>query len=142
MKKICAKCRIEKDLANFYLHPKTNDGYAKKCKECNKEEARARYYDPETRKRIKAYERLRSQYPERKKKVVEAARRRKIFDRSKWTARNKIANAIRNGTLKRCDCEKCGLPNAQAHHTDYTRPLQVTWLCFRHHREAHGQLID
>lgn len=32
------------------------------------------------------------------------------------------------------DCEKCGAPKAHAHHDDYTKPLDVRWLC----RSCHG----
>lgn len=31
---------------------------------------------------------------------------------------------------------------SQAHHEDYARPLDVRWLCFKHHRETHGQQVN
>jgi hypothetical protein len=33
-------------------------------------------------------------------------------------------------------CEICG-KKAEAHHDDYGKPLEVRWLCFKHHREWH-----
>lgn len=42
-----------------------------------------------------------------------------------------------NGTLKRgrCWCGRLG----QAHHRDYSKPVEVEWLCHRHHLEVHGK---
>jgi hypothetical protein len=34
--------------------------------------------------------------------------------------------------------EKCGVVGAvQAHHADYARPLDVSWLCISCHRDIH-----
>jgi hypothetical protein len=27
-----------------------------------------------------------------------------------------------------------------AHHDDYARPLDVTWLCRRHHQQRHAEM--
>jgi hypothetical protein len=35
-------------------------------------------------------------------------------------------------------CEKCGYHKSQAHHHDYSKPLDVNWLCFACHRKEHG----
>ena len=55
----------------------------------------------------------------------------------KSTARDKVRYAVRNGKLKRLPCEKCGTEPSQAHHTDYSKPLKVNWLCRTHHQEWH-----
>ena len=56
----------------------------------------------------------------------------------KW-CRSTLNHAIRDGLLTKRDCEICGR-KSQAHHDDYTKPLDVRWLCFYHHRkEAHRQ---
>jgi hypothetical protein len=60
--------------------------------------------------------------------------------RAKKKARNMVIIRIHNGSLERGDCEVCGEPDAQAHHDDYSKPLDVRWLCDRHHREHHGEL--
>lgn len=49
MKK-CFKCRVEKELSEFYKHPGMWDGYLGKCKECNKTDVRENY-----RKNIQHY---------------------------------------------------------------------------------------
>ena len=45
---------------------------------------------------------------------------------------------LRRGSIKRQPCVKCG-KKAQAHHPDYSKPLQVVWLCRPHHLELHRQ---
>lgn len=55
----------------------------------------------------------------------------------KLKARNKVAMAMRIKTLTRKSCEICGARNVQAHHDDYSKPLEVRWLCHKHHVEVH-----
>lgn len=50
-----------------------------------------------------------------------------------------VRQAIRNGTLVRLPCEVCAtVLDVHAHHEDYDRPLDVRWLCGKHHRIEHG----
>lgn len=58
-------------------------------------------------------------------------------DPQKPRARNAVACALRDGRLVRKPCEVCGRV-AEAHHEDYLRPLDVKWLCKRHHRAVHA----
>src|SRR4051812_39153823 len=44
--------------------------------------------------------------------------------------------ALRKGVLTRQPCEVCGSEKSQAHHEDYSKPLEVRWLCRPHHTEA------
>lgn len=53
-------------------------------------------------------------------------------------AHNTVNNAIRDGRLKRGKCIKCGKPG-QAHHKDYSKPYDITWLCDKHHKEVEGK---
>jgi hypothetical protein len=43
--KICFKCGIEKNIDNFYSHPKTADKHLNKCKECTKKDVIKRISD-------------------------------------------------------------------------------------------------
>lgn len=52
-------------------------------------------------------------------------------------ARKKLHNAIQDGRIKRESCAVCGEADAQGHHEDYSKPLDVVWLCEKHHREYH-----
>ena len=48
-----------------------------------------------------------------------------------------VGNAIRDGRLEKKPCKVCGDPKAEAHHEDYYKSLDVTWLCKPHHRALH-----
>ena len=115
------------------------DGHLNKCKTCTKKDTAARYADPVARERIRAYDRARFRDPQRKANVKLYHDRMRCRNRGKFRARSKVHNALRDGKIVRQPCEVCGNPKAQAHHTDYRKPLDVRWLCFKHHREAHGQ---
>jgi len=56
-----------------------------------------------------------------------------LRNRQKHSARTTINEAIRNGSLKRQPCEKCGNPNAEIHHYTYADPYAIQWLCKKHH---------
>lgn len=53
-------------------------------------------------------------------------------------ARSKVTFAIKSGSLTRERCEEpiC-LEMGEAHHDDYSKPLEVRWLCKTHHEFAH-----
>lgn len=50
---------------------------------------------------------------------------------------NKVAKAIKGGVLTRLPCEVCAAGKADAHHDDYSKPLDVRWLCRSHHQQHH-----
>ncbi len=66
----------------------------------------------------------------------------------KWHAENKeaarvhqkVKRAVKAGKLTRQPCRDCDNPNTHAHHTDYTKPFDVIWLCAVHHIAEHTQL--
>lgn len=59
--------------------------------------------------------------------------------RLRHKARREFADAIRLGLMSRQPCQVCGLPNAEGHHEDYTKPLDVMWLCPTHHYKRHQE---
>lgn len=63
---------------------------------------------------------------------------RQMTYEEKQKARRKLRWAVLSGKVKRQPCEKCGSLPSFAHHIDYSKPLDVTWLCRKHHGEAHS----
>lgn len=140
MQKACIRCDAVKDAGEFYRHHAMADGYLNKCKSCCKAEAAANraaklghYRD---------YDRRRTATETRKQSVAERQRRYRKANPSKQIARAAVARAIRLGVLVRQPCEECGCDLAEAHHEDYSKPLDVRWLCRRHHLIRHGNYLE
>ena len=60
---------------------------------------------------------------------------------------NGIARAYANvyqgrGHLVAKPCEKCGSADSQKHHPDYSKPLDVIWLCRPCHVAVHGRELE
>lgn len=55
----------------------------------------------------------------------------------KMLARSRLKKAVISGKVIRGCCEVCGDIKTDGHHTDYEKPLEVMWLCRKHHLELH-----
>lgn len=58
--------------------------------------------------------------------------------REKQAIRKATRQAVARGDLVRGPCEVCGSSDVEGHHDDYSKPLEVRWLCRTHHREHHS----
>ena len=61
---------------------------------------------------------------------------------AKRAAHVAVGNAIRDGKLVKGLCELAGddcSGEVQAHHDDYSKPLEVRWLCVGHHGVEHHE---
>jgi len=77
------------------------------------------------------------------------AKKKEYFERwknkfpEKYRARNIVNAAIRDKKLKALPCERCGCAlMVQAHHEDYSKPLDVTWLCTKCHGQRHREINE
>ena len=112
--KTCFKCNETKPITGFYVHPAMGDGRLNKCKECTRKDVRENYMA--NIEKYREYDRKRGYRP---------------------GPRHKVAARMATRSLERKPCEVCGETKVEAHHDDYTKPLEVRWLCKRHHAEVH-----
>lgn len=103
-------------------------------------------YLAEWRKRNPDYmNKWRKDNPGKVKKWVEANKGKcrtaeKKYEKAnayKRRAKCKVYYAIKTGKLKSKPCQICGKQKADAHHEDYSKPLEVIWLCRAHHKRIH-----
>lgn len=153
MEKPCFKCGEIKPLSAFYKHPQMPDGHVNKCKECNKKDVRQNreknidYY--------RAYDKDRANLPHRVSaraayQATDAGRASVAASKKKWMESNTIKNAakymvnnaVRDGRLKKeYSCSNCGITGVRihGHHDDYSKPLDVRWLCSKCHMAWHKE---
>src|SRR5262245_9626124 len=74
-----------------------------------------------------------------RRNAVKAVQRNNAAHPDRYRARTIAGNAIRSGKLAKQPCEICGALDVQAHHEDYSRPLDVRWRCFEHHLNEHNK---
>lgn len=147
--KTCIMCNADKAITEFYPADK-------KCKVCRRSLIRAamsrkaEYYKEYDRKRYhendarKAYQQAQAKQwrldnPQRYAEV----RRGWIANHpQKRAAQNILNNAVKAGVVVKQPCVLCGKENADGHHDDYDKPLEVVWLCRKHHADRHRELRE
>ena len=122
--KYCPKCKTEKEENEFYYQKNGKDELSYYCKECFKKITKGWYYK---NKNTKTYKTNKS---EREKKYYYKYQKRVI-------ARRKLFLFIKRGLMKKLPCIICGDIKSEAHHESYNKPLEVIWLCRKHHTELH-----
>lgn len=127
---------------------------AARWREANRERVDAYNNDPAVRERkYKTSRAWKEQNPERvseyskeykqrsdvRQKIAEQCRvdRQTPGLREKIRARETARDAIKRGKMTRRPCVECGAPETEAHHEDYSRPLDVTFLCRACHLALH-----
>jgi len=137
----CQPCSTEIQRAWRESHP----GYAaqkwKEWADRNRKKLRAKEREKYRLKR----EALGKVVGERPPALTMSERKKRYFEKHpiKAEARKIYKYALRMGKLERGPCAVCGTTeNIDGHHTDYTKPLDVVWLCKEHHRQAHLEHRD
>jgi hypothetical protein len=131
MKK-CSCCKILKSSKDFYKCRSFKDGLQYFCKKCS---SRSGKYGKNIRIADKLYQ--------QKKRKLNSAKKLEETNKynHKYPERYKaiylVSQAIKKGIIKKLNCRICGRKDTQGHHSDYSKPLDVDWLCPIHHKLLH-----
>lgn len=122
-KTICRHCKVNKGTSVDCKHLKPDGTYRHyyTCRECNTN--RLKKY---RNKNMKSIYQITKRYEEKN-----------IGKRNVW---RKVSKALRDGIITKPDkCSKCKKKAKliDAHHEDYRKPLDITWLCRSCHVGLH-----
>jgi hypothetical protein len=130
--KICSKCKKDKSIDMFFKRRDRAIGFGSACKECIYEIYKN---NDAYRKYARKYGRDYFKTKKGKKNSIRARIKRKLRGQSK--AHDRVKYALKTGRLIKMPCERCGDKTSEAHHDDYSKPLNVIWLCSLHHKQRH-----
>ena len=115
---------------------------ARQWRQKNKDKINAKKRTAELRKKLN--EGVKNWRERNKEKYVSNRSEYRKKNRIEVNARNLIYKHISRGKMVRGNmCNNCGGEGKmQAHHDDYSKPLEVKWLCKVCHRHKHNKLLD
>jgi hypothetical protein len=140
MNKQCFTCRETKPISDFYTHPAMADGHLGKCKTCTKRDVSERSGRLGNNPVWLAKERHRCRIKQARYRRLGVAILPSKETRQKWEQKNghkrkaeqMATYAQKRGVIKKPDaCQRCGATGVELekHHPDYSKPLEVQWLC-------------
>lgn len=142
----CSQCGQTK---KNKLFPKTASAKCKSCISLRGEKYYVKNYSSIRSKQAQFYVENREQIRASQKAFVNTPEGWETWLRShkkyvknnphKVWARNVLRRAVLKGIIEKQPCIVCGA-DAHAHHPDYSKPLDVIWLCRRHHQILHNYL--
>ena len=151
--KRCSHCRKRKGLSSFHKDSTKHDGHASTCKPCARN--RARKHREDNIEQARRHDRIRSHTPERmlhfrrKSERNRETGKQSLFARTyaakfpeKEKAKSALNGAVASGKIRRQPCAVCGNSKSEGHHEDYSKPLDVVWLCKKHHAYRHRVYDD
>ena len=138
--KKCAECGRDLSLGEFSKNKNSKDGLQSRCRQCFSAYNRANY--AANREKIKrSVSAYKINNPE---KVLETRRRTCIKNPTRMNASRVVDAAVKAGSIVNPGvCYGCGCASdehrIEAHHHDYSKPLDIVWLCTPCHRRMDAQ---
>lgn len=133
----CNKCLLTKEDGDFY------PSIPNQCKSCRAEYERTYRRLNADRLNQRDRDRWKNDPERRKQTALRTEKARKKYP-DRHNARMKVKRAIKSGRMTRPEtCSVClqGDVRIEGHHEDYSKPLDVIWMCRRCHLTADGRSI-
>ena len=93
IRKICSKCKVEKEICEFHKLSRSNDGYRGQCKECRKVDTKL-YYQNNSKKLKEKSSKYRLNNPE---KIKEGLKKYRLRNLSEVRRKNREWSKSENG---------------------------------------------
>ncbi len=152
--KICPKCKEEKRITEFHKDRSKSSGFRSHCTTCtNIKSKNFREQNPEYMrnwlvKNEGYHKKWGGVYGEYGRLYAKANRDKIRLNRerynNKWPekvlSRYIYVAALKRGDIIKQPCETCGDIKVDGHHENYNEPLEIIWLCRKHHQERHAEL--
>lgn len=139
MKK-CSTCKAEKPHVDFYKDKRTPDGLKSQCKKCHSVTSLLSR-DVDNHREYQRNWMRSSKYATREDVRERSMLRTRVRHKGIEVKARALANrAVELGFLDRpvsCPACKTSALTIHAHHEDYSRPLDVIWLCSECHGKKH-----
>lgn len=132
--KKCRECGRELPLSEFNKNSCNKDGIQDRCRECFSKYNAKRYASNKDKFKADIL-RYKRDNPE---KVLETRLKTCRRNPTRKNAYRAVEAALKCGALVKPDvCSGCGRPasesRVEAHHHDYSKPLDVVWVCSKCH---------
>ena len=136
----CRTCKETKPESEFRLRKRADreDYWIRDCVECIRLDSRRHGKSGRGRRaRRRWYENGGKEKVARNNVTYRASGKRPPLTPEKSRCKNLFHSAVRRGKIVRGPCTICGTRPSEGHHEDYSKPLEVVWLCRPCHAYAH-----
>ncbi len=128
----CCSCKKILPLDNFYRQKRRLCGRNTMCKECH-------YVYGKQKNQKERKNKWRRENKDRSNSSCQVWAKKNL---EKQKAHWKLHWQIKKGNIRRQPCIICGETRSNGHHEDYSKPLEVIWLCHEHHRALHTNKLN